>query len=120
MGAGVCRVSSSQHSTQSLPTTQLRCRYRNKQREASPGSTLHATGEPGKQFEESDKMVIESLPRVPTAGQAPGVNRNRPYGAESWQKQTAKRLGLEHSMRSRGRPREEEKKNVSFFLSKLL
>jgi len=38
------------------------------------------------------------------------VNRDRPYGAESWQKQTAKRLGLEHSMRSRGRPRKDEKK----------
>jgi len=38
------------------------------------------------------------------------VNRDRPFGAESWQKATAKRLGLEHSMRSRGRPRKEEEK----------
>jgi putative transposase len=33
------------------------------------------------------------------------VNRDRPFGAESWQKDTAKRLGLEHSMRPLGRPR---------------
>ena len=33
------------------------------------------------------------------------VNRDRPFGSEPWQKRTAKRLGLEHSMRPRGRPR---------------
>ena len=31
--------------------------------------------------------------------------RNRPYGSERWQKRTAKRLGLESTMRPRGRPR---------------
>ncbi len=35
------------------------------------------------------------------------VNRDRPFGGESWQKETAKRLGLEHSMRPRGRPRKD-------------
>jgi len=38
------------------------------------------------------------------------VNRDRPFGAESWQKRIAKRLGLEHSMRPRGRPRKQGKK----------
>lgn len=33
------------------------------------------------------------------------VNRDRPFGSQLWQKRTAKRLGLEHSLRPRGRPR---------------
>jgi putative transposase len=33
------------------------------------------------------------------------VTRGRPYGAERWQKTTARRLGLEASLRSRGRPK---------------
>jgi len=33
------------------------------------------------------------------------VNRDRPFGSQSWQEQTAKRLGLEHSLRPRGRPK---------------
>ena len=36
------------------------------------------------------------------------VQRGRPYGEESWTKQTAVRLGLESTMRSRGRPRKEQ------------
>ena len=38
------------------------------------------------------------------------VNRDRPFGSESWQKRTAKRLGLEHTLRPRGRPRKGVKK----------
>ena len=30
--------------------------------------------------------------------------RNRPYGGEAWQGETARRLGLEASLRPRGRP----------------
>ncbi len=33
------------------------------------------------------------------------VSRGRPFGTESWQQRTAKRLGLESTFRSRGRPR---------------
>lgn len=33
------------------------------------------------------------------------VQRGRPYGAPAWQRDTAKRLGLESAYRSRGRPR---------------
>jgi putative transposase len=31
--------------------------------------------------------------------------RNRPYGAEQWQTQVAKRLGLSHTLRNEGRPK---------------
>jgi len=33
------------------------------------------------------------------------TERGRPYGEESWTKETARRLGLESTLRSRGRPR---------------
>ena len=33
------------------------------------------------------------------------VQRNRPYGADGWQRSMAARLGLESSLRPRGRPR---------------
>ena len=33
------------------------------------------------------------------------VERGRPYGEEAWTQETASRLGLESSLRSRGRPR---------------
>jgi putative transposase len=32
------------------------------------------------------------------------IERGRPFGAERWQQQTARRMGLEHTMRNRGRP----------------
>jgi putative transposase len=36
------------------------------------------------------------------------IQRGRPFGSEPWQKRTAKTLGLEHTFRSRGRPRKTE------------
>jgi len=33
------------------------------------------------------------------------VQRGRPYGSESWQNETAQRLGLQSTLKSRGRPR---------------
>jgi putative transposase len=36
------------------------------------------------------------------------VARGQPYGEESWAKETARRLGLESTLRSRGRPRKTE------------
>jgi putative transposase len=36
------------------------------------------------------------------------VERGRPYGNESWTKETAPGLGLEYTLRSRGRPRKGE------------
>ena len=38
------------------------------------------------------------------------VNRGKPFGSDHWVKTTAKRLGLEASLRQRGRPRKQEKK----------
>jgi REP-associated tyrosine transposase len=35
------------------------------------------------------------------------AERGRPYGDDPWTKRTVKRLGLEHTMRTRGRPRKE-------------
>ena len=36
------------------------------------------------------------------------VERGQPYGEESWAKETARRLGLESTLLSRGRPRKTE------------
>ena len=38
------------------------------------------------------------------------LRRGAPYGAEQWQQQTAKALGLESALRSPGRPRKEKSK----------
>ena len=38
------------------------------------------------------------------------INRGRPFGSDSWQRRTAKRLELESSLRARGRPRKGAKK----------
>ncbi len=38
------------------------------------------------------------------------VNRGTPWGTESWQRRTATRLGLESSLRPRGRPKKAAKK----------
>ena len=35
------------------------------------------------------------------------VARGMPFGEESWQERTAKRLGLESTLRARGRPRKD-------------
>jgi putative transposase len=36
------------------------------------------------------------------------VVRDRPFGGESWTEKTVRRLGLEHTVRARGRPRKQE------------
>jgi len=36
------------------------------------------------------------------------VERGRPYGEESWVKETTRPLGLESTLRSRGKPRKQE------------
>jgi putative transposase len=38
------------------------------------------------------------------------LNRGTPFGSEAWSRRIASRLGLESSLRPRGRPRKEEKK----------
>lgn len=37
------------------------------------------------------------------------VQRGRPFGSEAWVKRTAKRLGLEPTLRARGRPKDSDK-----------
>jgi putative transposase len=49
--------------------------------------------------------VNEPLTEAELAAVRECVSRGRPFGAERWQKSTARRLGLEASLRSRGRPR---------------
>ena len=43
------------------------------------------------------------------------VNRERPFGDATWQAETARRLGLVHTMRPRGRPPGEGKRGHSTF-----
>ncbi len=38
------------------------------------------------------------------------VKRSTPYGSDTWVKKTAQRLGLEHTVRPRGRPRKKQAK----------
>lgn len=49
--------------------------------------------------------VNTPLTEAELAAMQRSVERGTPYGTERWQKQTAKRLGLESSLRPRGRPR---------------
>jgi putative transposase len=35
------------------------------------------------------------------------VHRGAPFGSTAWQEQTARRLGLEFTLRSRGRPKKQ-------------
>jgi putative transposase len=37
------------------------------------------------------------------------VVRDRPFGSEAWTRRIAKRLGLEYTLRPRGRPRKSKK-----------
>ena len=37
------------------------------------------------------------------------LKRGKPFGSERWQNQTVKKLGLESTMRPRGRPKKKEK-----------
>jgi putative transposase len=43
------------------------------------------------------------------------VNRESPYGNDEWQKMICQRLGLEHTLRPRGRPRNKEKGDCPLF-----
>jgi putative transposase len=49
-------------------------------------------------------FVNEPQSEAELAALRESTNRGRPYGNEDWQKQTAVRLGLEASLRRRGRP----------------
>jgi hypothetical protein len=46
-----------------------------------------------------------SAVRIRAKSASPIVNRGAPFGTERWQARTAKSLGLEWTLRARGRPR---------------
>ena len=43
------------------------------------------------------------------------IRRRRPYGDETWTEQTARRMGLEASLRPRGRPRKQAAREETLF-----
>ena len=43
------------------------------------------------------------------------ISRGAPFGSETWARRTAKRLGLESTLRPRGRPQEVQKSRMSPF-----
>lgn len=58
----------------------------------------------------SDPVLEEPLPAQNLAMLRECVRRQRPFGTAGWQAYIAKRLGLESTLRSRGRPRKVAKK----------
>jgi len=50
-------------------------------------------------------LVNKVMSEKETAEVRTCVARNRPYGAEQWQTDVAKRLGLSHTLRNEGRPK---------------
>jgi len=54
-------------------------------------------------------LVQEPLTAAELARVRHCVTRGTPYGSDAWMKRTASRLGLEASLRSRGRPKKAEK-----------
>jgi putative transposase len=59
------------------------------------------------------KWVNEPLTQAELDAVRHCLNRASPYGSAVWQKSTAERLGLESTMRPRGRPRKTEKDAMS-------
>ncbi len=53
--------------------------------------------------------VNQSLSETEVQAMEECLHRGRPVGSERWQKQTIKKLGLESTMRPRGRPRKKTK-----------
>ncbi|MCJ7546769.1 MAG: transposase [Deltaproteobacteria bacterium] len=58
-----------------------------------------------------DRWVDEPLTVREREGLRLSVNRQSPYGDSVWQKKLSRALGLESTLRSRGRPRKKEKTN---------
>jgi|SRR5579864_4689219 len=54
------------------------------------------------------RRVNRPIPVQELAQLRQSVNRGSPYGTEAWARKTARTLGLESSMRPRGRPRKSE------------
>jgi len=56
------------------------------------------------------KLVNEPMTPAETAALRTSIERNRPFGSETWQTRTAGKLGLMHTLRPEGRPKKEAKK----------
>jgi putative transposase len=56
------------------------------------------------------EYVNQPLTEGELAAVRKSVERGSPFGSEAWQKRTARRLGLEFTLRPRGRPRKTPKK----------
>jgi putative transposase len=56
------------------------------------------------------RWVNEPLTQAERAALHTSIARGRPFGSERWQQKTSKRLGLESSLRPRGRPKKGSKK----------
>jgi putative transposase len=55
------------------------------------------------------KRVNEPMTARELAAIQTSITRNRPFGSEAWQRKTATRLGLLHTLRSEGRPKKQAK-----------
>jgi putative transposase len=53
-------------------------------------------------------MLNEEQPEEEEARLRVSLERNRPFGDESWMERTIKRLGLQHTVRSPWRPKKDE------------
>ena len=77
-----------------------------------PWSSLHSSANaPPLDVEtlprKSDWLEVVNTPMPEAEGEAVrnAIKRDRPFGEESWTVQTAKQLGLSHSLNPRGRPK---------------
>lgn len=55
------------------------------------------------------KIVNDALPKAELERVQTSVRRGRPFGADAWVRRTAERLGLQFTLRDRGRPRKQIK-----------
>lgn len=81
-------------------------RWVNRVRAAGGASDLPALGEwPMDRPRRWRRLVNEALPDAPLDAVRHSVRRGSPFGGETWVDRTARRLGLESSLRAIGRPR---------------
>ena len=58
--------------------------------------------------EEMRRLVNEAQTDTELKALRRSLNRGQPYGSEAWITQVVKKLGLESTMHSRGRPRKQK------------
>jgi putative transposase len=58
----------------------------------------------------SDWLALVNQPQTDSELEAirRSVGRSQPYGSDAWVRETARHLGLESTLRARGRPRESQ------------